>query len=150
MIVLEGKPVSIEIKLWSTIYTVISVIATLFTIYFAIINFKPTIVIIILLSLIIIILSVLIFKGYFLIKKYAKNYNDLLTRHNKAKDNQDSLEKMIEQKNNEIDQLYHSLSIQDAKSSLLFHILYQKEDKPNETTLKNALNIDSKGVINHD
>lgn len=90
---------------------------------------------------------VLIISNFFLyivIKRLGKlinNYNHLFVEYERIIDNRDSLKKLAESKNNEIEQLNNEINVLQAKAHLLLHFVYA-EDKPAKDIVTESLSLD--------
>lgn len=117
------------------------------------------VVVIIILEAIYIIISILVFimicLAVFLIivfrrlKEIINKYNALVRELKIIEDNRDTLSKMVDEKNSEIDKLEHNNHMLTAKVQLLFIIAYS-DSKPESKIVSQALGIESKGDVQHE
>lgn len=127
----------------------IGVIGSLVSIALAIIYFEILYVIISLLILISIFISVYFIISINQLRKMKDDYNKLVREYNAIKDNRDTLESMVEDKNSEIDSIKSNISHKDSTIALLLWFMYtgKKDNVPNKKELMDALKIQNNQVI---
>lgn len=101
---------------------------------------------VILLLSIIILLSICFSLVIFLrLKKILSDYNLLFDEYQRVKDNRDTLEAMVEEKNDEIDKLAGDNYVMQAQAKMLLYFAYSN-DRPPKDIVMESLNIDYEEV----
>lgn len=128
---------------------VIGVIGSCIAIYLLIINFDgPYRIIGVLLLIIIVIAFYLIYNSYRL-KKLNDKYTTMTNELAFVNDNRNTLDKMLDNRDREIDELTVQNSMLTAQVQLIYFMVYQ-EKKPEREVVRQALGIDNKGDNNRE
>ena len=102
-------------------------------------------------NFILLLFAIIFIAAYFLvililrIKSLRQDYNKLVDEYESLQDNRDTLKKMVENKNLEIENLNVAYSVARAHSEMIFQIAYS-DTKPERDIVMKALNIDYKEV----
>lgn len=95
------------------------------------------------LVILLIVLSVLTIYYAIGLKRVTKQHKNCAVELQKSDDNRDTLDKMIKDKNKEVDHWRNELRTANAQVHLLYMLLYSNE-KPDQENLRQALSIDKK------
>src|SRR5690625_560696 len=118
------EKINYRIYPFSTMNITLGTIGSITTIYVLIKTFKGFWLAISVMALIILLLAVLLIRTFFRFKTTKEQYNHMVDKINYANDNRDTLSKMIEEKNEEINIMENDIYIYEDKIRLLFQILY--------------------------
>lgn len=135
-----------DIKIFQTIFYTISIIGAIYTIYLIITTFKGIYMLIAFLVLIIIILTVLLILYHRFHNRLKDDFGILSEDLVEANDNRDTMDKVIDNKNEEVKLLEGNNFILKAQIELLYQMMYSKEKKPNPTIVEQAFKIEGKGM----
>jgi len=152
----EGKT-TLGIKPLNVFSNTIGVVGSIITIALAIIYLNTELAIISVLALALIFTLVFLAVIFGRLKKIkdeynelTMNYNDLVDKHKFANENRETLQGIIEDKNDELSQLKFQLGKSEYVNNVLWFFYSSKSDKkPSEHDLKNAMQIEGGQVINN-
>lgn len=125
---------------------IFGVVSGAITIYLVLRSYNGLKLTILILGLVIITLIVYLTIIFSRLRKAINLYNIQSKKLHEANDNRNTLKKMVEEKNNEIDAHRNDLATLKAQGVLMFSLLYASE-KPEQSIVKQALRIESDGVI---
>lgn len=143
------KKIGYDIFPGKVITGILSIVSGTLTIVLALILLEGIQILIAMLALLIIILGVFLVIISLRLGKVIKMHNEQLHKLNTITDNRDTLLKLIEEKNIEVDQYKNEMFTMRAQVSLLFQIL-NLETKPEMNVIKQALRIEYDEVIEDD
>lgn len=144
------KKIKFDIPISNIIMTILGIFIGSITYYFEV--FKRFNLIINLIVITILILIIFFFISIYSLIKYLKLikiHNNLLNEVKFADDNRNTLDKLIYEKNKEIEELKSSNYQMKAQRSLLYLMLLHDE-KPNPLIIKDALKIEERGLYENE
>lgn len=128
---------------------VVGAIGSCITIYLLIVELDGLYRLIALLVLAIIILITYLLYNIYHLKRINRINNNTKEKMSEISDNRDTLDKMVDEKNIQIEYLKENNVKLSAQVNLMYYLL-QQNGVSNTEVIKQALEIDSKGVINSD
>ena len=152
----KEEKITFGIKPVAVFINIIGVVGSIITITLAIIYLNTELVIISILALALIFLLVFLVIMFRRLKEMKDeyneliiDYNDLVNAHNFANENRDTLQGMVEDKNDELAHFKFEMERNKSIINVLWFFYSSKPDeKPDRQELKNAMQIENGQVIN--
>lgn len=144
-----NKAIGYNLNIFKTILNTLGIISVVTTIILALILFEGIYLVIAIFSLATIIILTVAIQLYLHIRKISRLYNKQEKKLIKVTDNRDTLIKILEKNNSDMEQLKQNFHISQAQILLLFEFL-QMENRPDTTIIQEALKIENHEVDNND
>ncbi|NRG47486.1 hypothetical protein HRF87_22425 [Bacillus sp. CRN 9] len=142
--------INYEIYPLKTMNTSLGLIASIITIYLLIVLFNGFWLTISIMILIIILLSIFLIKFFLRLRTIKNSYNEIVAEVNQANDNRETLANIVNEKNKELDSLRTEIHVANFKLKFLLELWYSENKLPNRKIVETALQINEKGVEDHE